>query len=82
MELLPQETQFQKQTYDANEFGMKNMITLKTNPYITAQGMESTFQQFFYEVLYERMTMDDAIVAMQEQFETLLAEGKEICGVD
>ena len=44
--------------------------------------MESTFQQFFYEVLYERMTMDDAIVAMQEQFETLLAEGKEICGVD
>ena len=82
LELLPQETQFQKQTYDANEFGMKNMITLKTNPYITAQGMESTFQQFFYEVLYERMTMDDAIVAMQEQFETLLAEGKDICGVD
>ncbi len=82
VELLPQNTEFQKQTYEANKFGMKNMITLKTNPYITAQGMESTFQQFFYEVLYERMTMDDAIVGMQEQFETLLAEGKEICGVE
>lgn len=82
VELLPQETAFQKQTYDANKFGMENMITLKTNPYITAQGMESTFHQFFYEVLYERMTMDDAIAAMQSQFEELLAEGKEICGID
>lgn len=82
VDLLPQETEFQKQTYEANKYGIENMVTLKTNPFITAQGMDSTFKQYFYEVLYERMTMDDAIAGMQKEFTTLLEEGKEICGVD
>ncbi len=79
--LLPQETAFQKQTYEANSFGIENMITLKTNPYVTSQGMSSTFSQYFNEVLYDRMTMDDAIAGMQKEFDTMIQEGLEICGI-
>ncbi len=79
--LLPQETSFQKQTFEANNYGIENMITLKTNPYVTSQGMSSTFSQYFNEVLYDRMTMDDAIAGMQEEFNIMIQEGLEICGV-
>ena len=80
--LLPQETDFQKQTYEANRYGLEHMITLKTNPYVTSQGMSSTFSQYFNEVLYDRMTMDDAIEGMQKEFNTMIQEGLEICGLD
>ena len=80
--LLPQETEFQKQTYDSNKLAMENMITLKTNPFITNASMEATFTKYFNEVLFDRMTMDDAIKGMQSEFEIFLEEGREICGVE
>lgn len=82
VELLPQETEFQKQTYDSNKLAMENMITLKTNPFITNASMEATFTKYFNEVLFDRMTMDDAITGMQSEFEIFLEEGREICGVE
>lgn len=82
VELLPQETSFQKQTYDANAFGLQNMITLKTNPFVTSQGMSSAFSQYFNEVLFDRMTLDDAIAGMQNEFNTMIQEGLEICGIN
>lgn len=80
--LLPQETDFQKQTYEANRYGLEHMITIKTNPYVTSQGMSSTFSQYFNEVLYDRMTMDDAIAGMQKEFNIMIQEGLEICGLN
>ena len=58
------------------------MITLKTNPFVTSQGMSSAFSQYFNEVLFHRMTLDDAIAGMQNEFNTMIQEGLEICGLE
>ncbi len=82
VEYMPQETEFQKQAFDANKYGMEHMITVQTCPYVTPQGLSSIFQQYFYETLYDRMTLDDAIAGMQSELEIMVQEGKEICGVE
>lgn len=78
MQYMPNETDFEKQTYASNAQAISTMVSLITNPYITSEGVEATFSKYFNEYLYDRMTMDEVLEGMQKEYDIMIEEGRDI----
>ena len=78
MAFMPNTTDFEKQCYDANAQGLKDMVPLKTNPYVTPEGVAATFNKYFNEYLYDRLTIEDVMNGMQKEFDIMIEEGIEL----
>jgi multiple sugar transport system substrate-binding protein len=83
LDLLPQNTNFDKQTLEVLKSEL-NVYSDKVvyNPYISNVTLNGLFDKYFVPVLYGKGTLDEACANIEKEANTLIAEGKEIAGVN
>jgi multiple sugar transport system substrate-binding protein len=81
--LLPQDTPFLKMAYesvlDDAEYASADV---RINPYANYASVNATFEKYYVPVLFEQDTLDSALEKINNEFNILIREGKEILGVD
>ncbi len=81
MELLPQETDFDKMNFEFIQNELKyNNSALPFNPYVTYQAVASMFDKYFTPVYYNKDTVDGAAKKMTEELNVLIREGMQLQG--
>lgn len=80
-DLLPGETEFDRQTRDsAIEAGENLKIDIRINPYVGATAVSAAIDKYYIPALYDTMTLEDALRSADEELTLLIEEGKEIVG--
>lgn len=79
--MMPYETPFDKQVKDLNDLALTKVLPLTTNPYTNPGAVQAVFDKYFNQVLFDKMTLDECITKMDEDFKVMIDEGKEIVGV-
>ncbi len=82
VEYMPQDTEFRKMAFDSNKIALENMSIMSINPYILGSAVDNVFNTYLMEVMYDNMTMDDAIESISNDLNTLIREGLQIAGVE
>ncbi|BBI31584.1 extracellular solute-binding protein [Cohnella abietis] len=81
MALLPQNNDFEKQSYEVVQNELKHLQPLKFNNFISAQGMQKIFEKLIVPVYFDKDTLESALEKMNTDANLLIQEGKEIAGV-
>ncbi|MCQ6557451.1 ABC transporter substrate-binding protein [Paenibacillus mendelii] len=83
MNMLPQDTPFNKMNYDFVQNELKySEGYLKYNPYLTYQAVNAVFDKHFTPVYFGKDTVDGAGQKMTEEINTLINEGKQLIGTN
>ncbi|MDQ0090742.1 multiple sugar transport system substrate-binding protein [Paenibacillus anaericanus] len=81
MTLLPQDTDFNKMSYDFVQNELKySEGYLPFNPFLSYQAVNSVFDKHFTPVYFDKDTVDGAAKKMTEELNTLINEGKQLIG--
>lgn len=81
MAMLPQETDFDKQTYQVVQSELPYVQTMGYSPFVSSAGMGSIFDKDFTAVYFDKDTIDGATEKMNTDVNNLVLEGKDIAGV-
>jgi multiple sugar transport system substrate-binding protein len=83
MSLLPVTTEFDKQCLKVNNDEMQYFDPkLEVNPYVVDDSVGGVFKKYTDEVLYDKMSVDEACKKIDEELAALIQEGKEIAGIE
>lgn len=79
---LPQQTDFDKQVYGVVQGELKygGTMSIRVNPYANCSSLYNTYDKYFTELIYGRMTIDEGAAKLEEEFNALVTEGKDILG--
>lgn len=81
LELLPQETEFDKQSFNVLMEELKySEHMLPYNPYTNYTSIQSAVDKIFSPVYFDKDTLDDAADKLNSEAELLIQEGKDIMG--
>jgi len=81
VELLPRETNFDKQTYAVITDDLKQLSTLPYNPYISATAFSTLLDKYMTPVYFDKDTVDGAIDKIAKEVKIQIRENKDIVGV-
>ncbi|MFC5401231.1 ABC transporter substrate-binding protein [Cohnella soli] len=80
IELLPQETNFDKQTHSIIVDDLKNLTTLPYNPYMSAMSLGTILDKYMTPVYFGKDTLDGAIEKVTKEVNIQIQENKDIVG--
>ncbi|MFD0716157.1 ABC transporter substrate-binding protein [Paenibacillus sp. GCM10027626] len=81
IDLLPKETNFDKQTYGVITDALNELSTLPYNPYISATAFGTLLDKYMTPVFFDKDTADGAIDKIAKEVKIQIRENKDIVGV-
>jgi hypothetical protein len=57
-------------------------LLYEVNPYVVDDSVGGVFKKYTDEVLYDKMSVDEACKKIDEELAALIQEGKEIAGIE
>jgi len=80
IDLLPQETNFDKQTHSVIEDDLLNLMTLPYNPFMSATALGTILDKYLTPVYFGKDTLDGAIEKVTKEVNIQIQENKDIVG--
>jgi multiple sugar transport system substrate-binding protein len=85
MSLVPQQTNFDKQTFEVLNDEIQNGQTdkvLEFNPYLNASAVNGLIDKLITPIYFGKETPEKALPELEKQIQALIEEGKDIAGVE
>jgi len=83
MDLLPTETDFDKQTLRVtlDELEKSSQVYVQMNPYVNYAAIESLINKYVDPIYFGESTIEDALPLLERDIQLLIDEGMEVAGV-